>query len=218
MNWEYLGSGASTNNLLAHLNWNANDSSWNSNTWSASNITWSDWLLGSWSAIFNGSSSVITYSSTITWTWPATFIAWIKTTQDSSATNRPILAKRDTNNGCITFNVSMWKLLFRDYNWWFGFSPWWRANTVINDDKRHMVAFTRNGLNGKYYVDWEPDGTTTAWVQHTWNTEALRLWLDSNDWTRYAWSIDEVIIEASELSAVQIKKIYTQSKGRFGTL
>lgn len=214
---EYLGAGSGITKGLWHLNGNSNDSSGNGNNGTDSNITYglAYGKLGQ-GASFNGSSSLITLPSIISGTGDATFVMWIKTTEN----NKAFLSKRDNNNtGIFVLRVGNSTLNFWDYNGSaFQFNPSSTGSTTINDGSWHMVGFTRIGTAGKYYVDGKLDGTTTAASNLSWNTQAIRIARDvvNNEYTNLI--TDEIIIEGKAWSDADFKKYYTYSKGRFGII
>lgn len=205
--WEYLGVGSWTTKLLLHLNWDATDSSGNWNSWTSTNIIWTWWIVWSWSASFNGSTSNII----ITWLniniTNFTFNCWIKPTS--------IPAWSDFWEIFWIFNSSaqyiVWLMLYQQRYYTLQWA-WW-TNWIIQPITPTPTAWATEMLTVvwsttaiKLYRNWTQIWTAWIW-SFSWIINQIKIW----NW-KYIWLIDEFIFETRDWNDAEIKKEYTYSK------
>lgn len=203
-----------SDNLVSY--WKLDESSWNasdsvgSNTLTNTNVTYATWKINNWGS-FNWSSSYFTSSwSVVSWTWPVSMFAWVNIT--SIKDSNTIISKRDNNNSWLFFwkIYSNWKQQFQDYNGSLFQFPNTPSNTVMSAWTWYHVWFIRNWTSWTFYLNWVSDWTITASSNLSWNTQSLKIGIDSVDWS---WScfngkIDEVWVRNKVLSSTEITQLY----------
>lgn len=222
---EYLGAGSSITGLLCRMNWDANDASWNANNWTATNVTRNNGRIWSWLAMFNGTSSVISFTTanSLKPIWSFTASLWTKTTntavqvffQSYSQVSSVAWFQVMTNASNIVRFV-VWR------NSWFVLWSWYQEAAwpvAVNDWNRHHICCVYNWVTITVYQDWVA-GTGVSWT--LWlaykATSYQRIGCANRDGTNDSWmngDIDEVILDLRAWSLADIRKYYTYAKGRF---
>lgn len=217
MLWEYLGAWSSTTKLLLHLNWNANDSSWNWNNWTPTNITWVGWKIGSWSASFNGSNSLINLPlNIINWT-SFTFSGFIKPAVTSGRAYYIRALYNPVDSPEIRIYINNNSIYFAIYDWWAYQCEYWIPYTdTINF---HHICWACRTNSFKLYIDWIEKLSDTSWSFNINWVSLHSIWYyginGSTEYQKFNWLIDEVIIENRAWTPEEVRKYYTYSQWRF---
>ena len=213
---EYLGAGSATTKLLLHLNGNSTDSSGNGNNGTDTNITYSQ-ANGKFGqgAGFNGSNSWITRANLMSATNTATISMWVKMTNFTNTIQAIGGISADNVNGSFFFYAynsnSAIRALIRTNNNLDGVSA-----SGLSSGVWYNLLATYDGSKMKYYVDSKFIGE----INMTGNVGGnIPLLLGQTNVSNYNYwlngAIDEVIVENRAWTASEVRKYYTNAKGRF---
>ena len=220
----YLGSGSAVTRGLWHLEGNSNDSSGNANNGTDTSMSYG---LGygkfGKGGTFNGSSTYITIPSnaSLRVVSPFTLSIWMKT---SSATMQILMGKANYSTdlyGYEFFIANTGKIYFyvdgsTGGNYMAG------TKTGLGDGKWHNIVAVATGTDMYIYVDGLQDKTAGQTYDCVYTTEyngyigaewSSSLGTPTKEFNGY---LDEAIIESKAWTAVQVRKYYTFSQGRFG--
>lgn len=222
---EYIGAGSGITKLLLHLSGNSNDASGNSNNGTDTDVTYSV-ANGRYNqgASFNGSSSGISIAdaASIQFSTVFTIAVWVNfSALPSLNTDDQFVAKWRTSDPerSYRFGVqnSAGSYFLRtgvssagsstvegSVAWTPSTNTWYRL--VETWDAGAFVFYVNGALLGS--------GTTTGVTSLFDNTDPLYIGR-SGDLGYFNGKIDEVILENVAWTASQVRKDYTNSKGRF---
>jgi hypothetical protein len=204
-------------NLVAAWNLEGNSiDSIGSNTGSDTSITYNGangrYGIG---AGLNGTTSKIDLANIVTGTTDITIAMWIKT----SAANGYLISQRDgSGSGFInqwSFRIASNKLMFWDHTGGaYGFDETVASTTSVNDGTWRLVAFTRSGTAGTYYVNGVADGTKTAASLVSYGSLLGAIGYNRRDSaTFFAGSISKVQVWTRALSAAEMLSLYNGGRG-----
>jgi len=163
---------------------------------------------------FNGSSNYI-YKATFTNVPNSnlTICTWLKTPSVSSSYLFTINRSPSNYDKELIYSILGGKLLFYDFDGSYGFNTTPTSNTSVADNKWHHTCFTKNGINGVYYLDGSADGTATAAGDRTYGSNDLVIGYSYRDNNLYFnGSLDDLRIYNRTLSAAEIKQLYNLGK------
>lgn len=220
---EYIGAGSSTTRGLWHLSGNSNDSSGNGFNGTDANISYGlDKGKFGQGANFNGSSSSISVGTSST-LCPSShsIMGWIY--RNAHSEGIWIGKDNDANAAQRAFSWDLYptSMLYYQFSSSSQYTSVNTSYTWTADTWTHL-AITNNAGTFQVYVNGSPitstvtnNGGSYAAMQGATSTPlyigrrtSSALWFKGN--------IDEVIIDGRAWSAAEIKKYYTNSKGRFG--
>ena len=227
---EYLGAGSATTIGLWHLNGSSADNSGNGNNGTDTAITYGA-AYGKFGqgARFNGSSSKISVPQAISLgTGVRTFVFWLSTTSNvpdgpglisyttsSSGTDQCTIRILGSDTG--VGYVGKLRVFLRGAA---GENVYRDSGIVLNDGVERAIIVTIDIANHaiNIYVNGIANqsaqtGTTLSAID---TTGTVYFGADMLGTGYFACNLDEIIIENVVWSATQVKKYYTNAKGRFG--
>lgn len=183
----------------------AADSSWTWNTGTTANITRATGKINN-GGTFDGTSTVISTWSVLSWTGNFTIAMRIKTTSNTKA----LANKRNSNTNWIFFWLiaSDWKQQYLDYNG-STFTTNVLSTNSINDWNFNLVWISRNWTTIKFWKNWSQDWGWTSSSTLSFNTNTFRVGndvVDTNRW--FNWQIDEVWVRTKELTTDERTTLY----------
>lgn len=215
---EYIGAGSTVTKLLWHFEGNCNDSSGNGNNGSVTSVSFSQ-ANGKFNqgGGFTSSSYVSVGAGVYDITQPWTFSCIIKT----SITNLAGIFFRgnsvETSQAGIQSNGGAMRFNMRNSG-----DQACDGTIAINDGNPHRVVITKSGTGATgvitIYVDGKFDATRTCTNLSNINYSNFTGRLGDSGNTTYSFTgnLDEFRMDLSTWSAEEVKRDYTNFKGRFG--